>query len=72
HDLELLDRPADHTLPATVRRLTTFGRDYQVELELDDGQRLQAQLNREQVKGRLERLVAGLRTHVGLRGGLRF
>jgi hypothetical protein len=24
------------------------------------------------VKGRLERLVAGVRTHVGLRGGLRF
>lgn len=72
HELELLDRPDDESIPATVRRLTTFGRDFQVELELDDGQRLHAQLNREQVKGRLERLVAGVRTHVGLRGGRRF
>lgn len=72
HDLELLDRPNDHSLPATVRRLTTFGRDFQVELELDDGQRLLAQLNREQVKGRLDGLVSGYRTHVLLRGGRRF
>jgi sulfate transport system ATP-binding protein len=72
HELELLDGPDGRSLPATVRRLTTFGRDFQVELELDDGQRLHAQLNREQVKGRLERLVAGVRTHVGLRGGRRF
>lgn len=72
HELELLDDPEGDSFPATVRRLTTFGRDFQVELELDDGQRLHAQLNREQVKGRLERLVAGIRTHVGLRGGRRF
>ena len=72
HDLELLDVPNAHSLPATVCRLTTFGRDFQVELELDDGQRLNAQLNREQVKGRLERLVSGTRTHVVLRGGRRF
>jgi sulfate transport system ATP-binding protein len=72
HDLELLDGPADHTLPATVRRLTTFGRDFQVELELDDGQRLHAQLNREQVKERQGQLAAGVRTHIGLRGGLHF
>ena len=72
HELELLDGPEDHSLPATVRRLTTFGRDFQVELELEDGQRVHAQLNRDQVKGRLEGLVAGLRTHVGLRGGKRF
>jgi sulfate transport system ATP-binding protein len=72
HELELLDGPEDHSLPATVRRLTTFGRDFQVELELEDGQRLVAQLNRDQVKGRLEQLVSGLRTHVGLRGGRQF
>lgn len=72
HDLELHDGPKDQSLPATVRRLTTFGRDFQVELELDDGQRLQAQLNRDQVKGRLDRLVSGVRTHVSLRGGRRF
>jgi sulfate transport system ATP-binding protein len=72
HEVELLDDPEGDSIPATVRRLTTFGRDFQVELELDDGQRLHAQLNRDQVKGRLERLVAGVRTHVGLRGGLRF
>jgi sulfate transport system ATP-binding protein len=72
HELELLDGPEDHSLPATVRRLTTFGRDFQVELELEDGQRLVAQLNRDQVKGRLDQLVTGFRTHVGLRGGRQF
>ncbi|MFN9548135.1 MAG: sulfate/molybdate ABC transporter ATP-binding protein [Cyanobacteriota bacterium] len=72
HDLELVDAPHAHSLAATVRRLTTYGRDFQVELELDDGQRVQAQLNRDQVKGRLERLVSGIRTHVVLRGGRRF
>ena len=72
HDLELHDGPKDQSLPATVRRLTTYGRDFQVELELEDGQRIQAQLNREQVKGRLDRLVSGIRTHVSLRGGRRF
>jgi ABC-type sulfate/molybdate transport systems ATPase subunit len=72
HELELLDGPQEDSIPATVRRLTTFGRDFQVELELEDGQRLVAQLNRDQVKGRLEQLVSGLRTHVGLRGGRQF
>ena len=72
HELELLDGPHGSSLAATVRRLTTFGRDFQVELELEDGQRLVAQLNRDQVKGRLERLVTGFRTHVGLRGGRQF
>jgi hypothetical protein len=72
HDLELLDGPNGQSFPATVRRLTTFGRDFQVELELDDGQRLLAQLNREQVKGRLDGLVSGTRTHIQLRGGRRF
>ena len=72
HELELLDGPQEDSIPATVRRLTTFGRDFQVELELEDGQRLVAQLNRDQVKGRLERLVTGFRTHVGLRGGRQF
>jgi sulfate transport system ATP-binding protein len=72
HELELLDGPQEDSIPATVRRLTTFGRDFQVELELEDGQLLVAQLNRDQVKGRLERLVSGIRTHVGLRGGRQF
>ncbi|MEB3335012.1 MAG: sulfate ABC transporter ATP-binding protein, partial [Cyanobacteriota bacterium] len=39
HEVELLDDPEGDSIPATVRRLTTFGRDFQVELELDDGQR---------------------------------
>lgn len=72
HDLELLNGPQPEALPATVRRLTTFGRDFQVELQLDDGQRLLAQLNREQVKGRLEGLVSGTRIHIALKGGRRF
>lgn len=72
HDLELINGPNAHSLPATVRRLTTFGRDFQVELELDDGQRLLAQLNREQVNGRLDGLASGTRTHILLKGGRRF
>jgi hypothetical protein len=55
-----------------VRRLTTFGRDFQVELELDDGQSLLAQLNREQVRDRLDGLASGTRTHILLKGGRRF
>ncbi|MFN9623168.1 MAG: sulfate/molybdate ABC transporter ATP-binding protein [Cyanobacteriota bacterium] len=72
HELELLDAPDSQSLPAIVRRLTTFGRDFQVELELDDGQRLLAQLNREQAQGRLDFFTSGQRTHVVLRGGRRF
>lgn len=72
HDLELINGPTDRSLPAIVRRLTTFGRDFQVELELDDGQRLLAQLNREQVSGRLDGLVSGTRAHILLKGGRRF
>jgi sulfate transport system ATP-binding protein len=72
HELELLDGPQEDSIPATVRRLTTFGRDFQVELELDDGQRLNAQLNRDQVKGRLEQLEIGFRSHVKVRGGRQF
>ncbi|MEB3333616.1 MAG: sulfate ABC transporter ATP-binding protein [Cyanobacteriota bacterium] len=72
HELELLEAPDGQSLPATVRRLTTFGRDFQVELELEDGQRILAQLNREQVRGRLERFTSGQRTNVALRGGRHF
>ena len=72
HELELLDGPDEMSLPATVNRLTSFGRDFQVELELEDGQRLVAQLNRELVKGRLEQLETGFRTHVRLRAGRQF
>lgn len=72
HDLELLDRPQEDSLPATIRRLTAFGRDFQVELELENGQRIHAQLNREQVNDRIDTLAAGLRMHVNLRTGRRF
>lgn len=72
HDLELLDRPSDESLPATICRLTAFGRDFQVELELDNGQRIHAQLNREQVRDKLDSLTPGLRKHITLRSGRRF
>ncbi|MFM9110496.1 MAG: sulfate/molybdate ABC transporter ATP-binding protein [Prochlorococcaceae cyanobacterium] len=72
HDLELLDVPAEQSFPATVRRLTAYGRDFQVELALNDGQCIHAQLQREQVAGRLERLSAGLQLHVRLRSSRSF
>lgn len=69
HDLEIHDTPQERTLPAKVRRLTAFGRDFQVELELENGQHINAQLNREQVDGRLELLEQGTVKHIGLRSG---
>jgi sulfate transport system ATP-binding protein len=72
HDLELLDGPEEDSLPATICRLTAFGRDFQVELELDNGQRIHAQLNREQVSNQLDKLTPGARKHINLRSGRRF
>jgi sulfate transport system ATP-binding protein len=72
HDLDLLDHPSDNTRPATICRLTALGRDFQVELELENGQRIHAQLNREQVCGKVEALCPGSRKHVSLRSGRHF
>lgn len=72
HDLELHDTPKDQSFPAVVRRITAFGRDFQVELEMEDGQRIQAQLNREQVNGNLDLIKPGARKHVALRAVRRF
>ena len=72
HDLNLLDGPAEDSLPATICRLTAFGRDFQVELELENGQRIHAQLNREQVNGQLDKLTPGSRKHITLRSGRHF
>lgn len=72
HDLELHDTPQEKSLPAKVRRLTAFGRDFQVALELENGQYILAQLNREQVDGRLESLEPGVLKHVNLRSSRLF
>lgn len=72
HELELHDQPRDGSFPATVRRLTAFGRDFQVELELGDGRPVIAQLQREDVNQRLEWLATGSTLHVRLRSARRF
>ncbi|MEB3167230.1 MAG: sulfate/molybdate ABC transporter ATP-binding protein [Synechococcaceae cyanobacterium] len=50
HDLELLEEPSERCTPARVRRLVHLGRDVHVELQLDTGHQLQAQLPREWVQ----------------------
>lgn len=72
HDLDLFDAPQDHSFPARIRRLTAFGRDFQVELELDNGDMIIAQLNRGQVADRFDALLPGARKHIALRSGRRF
>ena len=49
HDLELLENPEDHCIPALVKRLVHLGRDVDLELQLANGHQLHAQLLREWV-----------------------
>lgn len=72
HELELLDSPGSDSLPATIRRLTAYGRDFQVELELDSGQSIIAQLNRDEVNSGINSLKPGVRKYVLLRSGRQF
>jgi sulfate transport system ATP-binding protein len=50
HDVELLSEPNGMTQEAMVERLVHFGFEVRVELVRDDGQRLSAQLTREQAE----------------------
>lgn len=72
HDLELLESSEDLTLPATIKRLTPFGRDYQVELSLEDGQSLIAQLDRYKVRESSVFFQPGSRLHIRLRSSRAF
>jgi sulfate transport system ATP-binding protein len=60
HDLELLEEPAERSTPAQVRRLVHLGRDVHVELQLDNGHHLHAQLPREWLQGHRNGLRNGV------------
>jgi sulfate transport system ATP-binding protein len=47
HELELLPAPHAHSLPVIFRRITNLGKDLYAELQLDNGQKINAQLSRE-------------------------
>ena len=62
HDVELLLEPGDGTTAATVQRVVHLGFEVRVELQLDDGGELSAQVTREECE-RLG-LAPGVRAYV--------
>ena len=62
HDLELLDQPEPDSFPAVLARLTHLGRDLYAELQIDNGDKIIAQLSRQEVD--FERLQPGVTLHV--------
>lgn len=62
HDLELSIEPRDRSVPATLHRITHLGKDLIAELQLDNGDRISAQLSRDSLD--LARLQRGIRLHV--------
>jgi sulfate transport system ATP-binding protein len=72
HDLELLNEPRDSTIPVLVKRLIHLGKEVQAELQLDDGQLINAQLPRERINGGGGGIGAGQRLHVLARSVRRF
>jgi sulfate transport system ATP-binding protein len=72
HDLELLHEPRDSTIPVLVKRLIHLGKEVQAELQLDDGQLINAQLPRERFNAGGGGIGAGQRLHVLARSVRRF
>jgi sulfate/thiosulfate transport system ATP-binding protein len=64
HDLDLLEEPADSSVPAVVRRLVHLGRDVHAELQLDDGHLVHVQIPREWLHAGQRCLEAGARLHL--------
>ena len=64
HDLDLLEEPAERSFPAVLRRLVHLGRDVHAELQLENGQLIQAQIPREWLGAGMSRLEAGRRVHL--------
>ncbi len=70
HHLELHAEPTEGSLPAVVHRITHLGKDLVAELVLDNGDRLNAHLSRDQhLAGGLQR---GSRLHVHARSSHQF
>ena len=70
HDLEVLQEPQASSIPAVLRRITHLGKDLYAELLLDNGQRINAQLPREQ--GGANNLRSGERVHLRARATHQF
>jgi sulfate/thiosulfate transport system ATP-binding protein len=64
HDLELLEEPGERSFPAVLRRLVHLGRDVHAELQLENGQLIQAQIPREWLGIGKGSLAAGQRVHL--------
>jgi len=62
HDIELLDAAAADTLPAVLKRITHLGRDLYAELQLENGDKIIAQLSRDAVD--YNRLTVGDHLHL--------
>jgi len=61
HDLELLDRPGPDSFPAVLKRLTHLGRDLYAELQIDNGEKIIAQLSRDAID--FKQLQPGVTLH---------
>ena len=70
HDLELSAEADDRSVPATLQRITHLGRDLIAELELENGERISAQLARDNQD--LTGLERGVRLHVRPRTARQF
>lgn len=62
HDIELLDAAAADTLPAILKRVTHLGRDLYAELQLENGEKIIAQLSRD--TDEYNRLTVGDHLHL--------
>ncbi len=62
HDVEVSLRPGEDTVPATLRRLSHMGRDLQVEVVLESGEVVVAQVPRDQIDHTA--LVPGDQVHI--------
>ena len=72
HDLELLEEPSERSTRALLRRLVHLGRDVHVELQLESGHHLHAQLPREWVQSHPNGLRHGSQLYLRLRSARRF
>lgn len=70
HDLELSAEADECSVPVTLQRITHLGRELIAELELDNGDRISAQLGRD--KRDLSDLKRGVRLHVRPRASRQF
>ena len=64
HDVAVYDSPKAGTVPARLKRITHSGRDVQIEVILDNGNIITAQVARESIE--YQRLKPGSELHIDL------